>query len=463
MKIIVKPHRIIINNDKLVNEREVNVSRCYFEFDKEITDDFVKEAYFTFKGNTYKQLIQNNECSFPQEVLTDKGQIEIGVVAYKIDDEMIRYNPRPAYFNTLLGSLKDDVENSEEITPTDKEQILSELANKQNTLVSGVNIKTINNETLLGEGNINITGGSGGTSDYEDLNNKPSINNVELSGNKSLNDLGIQPAGSYALASDIPTNLSQLTDDTTHRLVTDTEKTTWNNKSDFSGSYNDLTDKPTLFSGDYDDLTNKPSIPTKISDLTDDSNFLESADLKTINGETIVGSGDITISGGTDIYIMQSLSTTRNEIDLLGLKKGVYIIEPSSKGTMLYLYYSPYRNGTNTWQVNILNNIFYVLTDITDNMPNNTPVIVYSSLNEGILRNSEMIIKTDGYAGLDVSSYTSDQIFTLNTYQTVSSRKTFTALPESSVTPTTNNQFTNKKYVDDAIASAITTTLGGSY
>lgn len=34
--------------------------------------------------------------------------------------------------------------------------------------------------------------GGGGTSDYDDLNNKPSINNVELSGNKALSDLGIQ-------------------------------------------------------------------------------------------------------------------------------------------------------------------------------------------------------------------------------------------------------------------------------
>ena len=45
---------------------------------------------------------------------------------------------------------------------------------------------------------------------------------------------------------DIPTELSDLTDDENHRLVTDTEKNTWDNKSDFSGSYNDLTDKPTL-------------------------------------------------------------------------------------------------------------------------------------------------------------------------------------------------------------------------
>ena len=41
----------------------------------------------------------------------------------------------------------------------------------------------------------------------------------------------------------------------------------------FSGSYNDLTDKPTLFSGSYNDLTNKPTIPTKTSQLTNDSGF----------------------------------------------------------------------------------------------------------------------------------------------------------------------------------------------
>ena len=35
-------------------------------------------------------------------------------------------------------------------------------------------------------------GGGGGTSDYTDLENKPKINNAELSGNKSSSDLGLQ-------------------------------------------------------------------------------------------------------------------------------------------------------------------------------------------------------------------------------------------------------------------------------
>lgn len=34
-------------------------------------------------------------------------------------------------------------------------------------------------------------GGGGGTSDYTELSNKPKINNVELTGNKYIRDLGI--------------------------------------------------------------------------------------------------------------------------------------------------------------------------------------------------------------------------------------------------------------------------------
>lgn len=69
----------------------------------------------------------------------------------------------------------------------------------------------------------------------------------------------------------IPTALADLTDDATHRVVTDTEKQTWNGKSNFSGNYNDLTNKPDLFSGNYSDLQGKPTIPTKLSELSEDT------------------------------------------------------------------------------------------------------------------------------------------------------------------------------------------------
>lgn len=49
-----------------------------------------------------------------------------------------------------------------------------------------------------------------------------------------------------AVTIDVPTALADLTADSTHRTVTDAEKSTWNAKSNFSGNYNDLTNKPTI-------------------------------------------------------------------------------------------------------------------------------------------------------------------------------------------------------------------------
>ena len=108
--------------------------------------------------------------------------------------------------------------------------------------------------------------------------------------------------------------------------VTSEEKTTWNNKSNFSGSYNDLTDKPTLFSGDYNDLTNKPTIPSKTSDLTNDSDFATSGYVQTVTNDmatkTWVGEqGYITsadISGKQDVSGMTAYTLTSTTDTLSG-------------------------------------------------------------------------------------------------------------------------------------------------
>lgn len=54
-------------------------------------------------------------------------------------------------------------------------------------------IKVGSNLTIEEDGTLNATGG-GGTSDYDDLTDKPQINGVILSGNKTLANLGIEPA-----------------------------------------------------------------------------------------------------------------------------------------------------------------------------------------------------------------------------------------------------------------------------
>ena len=85
------------------------------------------------------------------------------------------------------------------------------------------------------------------TNDYTttEKNKLASLENYDDSEVRALIDTK-QPRGDYALHSEIPTQLSQLNSDTTHRVVTDTQITEWNNKSSFSGNYNDLTNKPQI-------------------------------------------------------------------------------------------------------------------------------------------------------------------------------------------------------------------------
>lgn len=81
----------------------------------------------------------------------------------------------------------------------------------------------------------------------------------EFSG--SYNDLTGKPV--------IPNELSDLAEDSTHRSVTDAEKTAWNAKSNFSGAYADLTGKPT--------------IPDELSDLSEDATHRTVTDAEKIS------------------------------------------------------------------------------------------------------------------------------------------------------------------------------------
>ena len=142
-----------------------------------------------------------------------------------------------------------DLENTSDYQTGAQVQIA--IAGKQDKLTAGTNI-TISDDYV-----ISATGGGGGTSDYEDLDNLPKVNNVTLTGNKSLSDLGIQPAGNYLTEETDPTVPSYV------KNITQANITSWNNKSDFSGNYNDLTNKPTI-----------PVVPTNVSAFTNDVGYL---------------------------------------------------------------------------------------------------------------------------------------------------------------------------------------------
>lgn len=90
-------------------------------------------------------------------------------------------------------------------------------------------------------------GGGGGTTDYNVLTNKPSINSVELSGNKTLSDLGIQSVidSSHKLSADLVS-----TSGTTNQFNMQAD---WNQATTTAGDY--IKNKPTLGTAAATDAT----------------------------------------------------------------------------------------------------------------------------------------------------------------------------------------------------------------
>jgi hypothetical protein len=74
---------------------------------------------------------------------------------------------------------------------------------------------------------------------YKDLKDKPTIPSVEGLASETYVDEKVSTIK-------VPKALSELSQDASHRLVTDTEKATWSAKSNFSGDYNDLKNKPNI-------------------------------------------------------------------------------------------------------------------------------------------------------------------------------------------------------------------------
>jgi hypothetical protein len=168
--------------------------------------------------------------------------------------------------------------------------------------------------------------GPQGTTDYNNLLNKPILATVATSGsytdltNKPIlfpgdyNDLINKPSipslTGYATESYVGTAVANLVDfapaalDTLKELATalgndanfaTTITTSLGNKVNTSslatvatsGSYSDLSSKPTLFSGSYTDLTNKPTIPGDINQLSDSGNLLGASNTSSINWNSI--------------------------------------------------------------------------------------------------------------------------------------------------------------------------------
>lgn len=109
-----------------------------------------------------------------------------------------------------------------------------------------------------------------GTFDYNELENKPSINGVELVGNKTSADLGIE-----INAFDVVTK-----EDLEQGLDLKQDKGDYIVREELTQSLDGKQDK-----GDYALKDEIPSVPTKLSELDNDSGYITEDELNTAIGD----------------------------------------------------------------------------------------------------------------------------------------------------------------------------------
>lgn len=142
------------------------------------------------------------------------------------------------------------------------------------------------------------TSSGGGTSDYNDLENKPKINNVVLEGNLSLEELGII----------IPDLKNYVTEDALNTALLDYAK-----KSDIPSIEGLLSEVKAqeLYQpkGEYAFKSELPDI-TGLATKTEVTDAISNQKFKTINNQEITGEGNIEIQEGGSVTVDDALSET---------------------------------------------------------------------------------------------------------------------------------------------------------
>ena len=254
MKFILDKDTLTIEENKFYNSGSVDYYEAEVQFD-ETWNDLTIEAIITKMGENKgisRSPINNKLMLDIQEF----GTYTIGFVGYKIENEekiyqistdlgVIQYNqgageietenepiPTVTEWEIYIAQIQDMIDNIEDM------DITAEKIGKQTTITITKKDGTIQ-EVVINDGQDGQDGQDGvdgkdgddyviTQQDYEEIAN---IVKEEI---------------------DIPTTLAELSEDSTHRTVTDTEKTTWNSKAEIS----DIPDVSNFITKNVNNLVN---------------------------------------------------------------------------------------------------------------------------------------------------------------------------------------------------------------
>lgn len=155
--------------------------------------DILGEGNITIEGGT---------GDVTQQYVDEQLALKVDKTAYEADKATFALKTEIPSIEGLAS--KEELQNGLEGKQDKGDYALkSELSGKQDTLVSGENIKTINGQTILGNGNIEIQGGGSGISDA------PSDNKLYGRKNANWSEIIIPSTDNFATKSEIADMLTK--------------------------------------------------------------------------------------------------------------------------------------------------------------------------------------------------------------------------------------------------------------
>ena len=153
------------------NDNENLQEKIIFQFSDEFVDGQARLEYRNKDSKNYIPLTKENETyTLPvQNVILKEGKIEMQLVITTGDEEenipVFKSNVFYLYCNKSINAVDEAPDGYDlwiEQANAKLNHMEEEIQDKQDLLISGTNIKTINGNSLLGSGNIDVSGGASG-------------------------------------------------------------------------------------------------------------------------------------------------------------------------------------------------------------------------------------------------------------------------------------------------------------
>lgn len=333
---------------------------------------------FQPKGNYLTEIPSNYATkSYVDDAVKDiKIDASVDLTGYATESWVrSNYQPKGNYLTSIPSNYVTDSElQGKDYATNDKVdeeigKLENSISDKQDTLVSGLNVKTINGKSILGSGNIVIEGGSGGstdltgyaTEDWVGANYQPKGNYLTEIPSEYVTETELNDAiAGLGGGSDVPYVVIENKYATTLTTISGDLQATLNaaknkqpflayfystyaaygkvktlypftnvivDESGFSLGYHteiSAVHKDIFVNGSYDTTTGEYSLST-ISILTHSyatttqldskqDTLVSGTNIKTINGQSLLGSGNITIESETDLTGYATTSYVDNQI-----------------------------------------------------------------------------------------------------------------------------------------------------